>query len=88
MKCILKDLAVNEHNNIKDARYADSFVKCPLFNGKQICYWCCLHIHDIGEPLRRGDRLVAHPEYAEVVVKESGRHWDEIWAVCSKCGNG
>jgi hypothetical protein len=86
MKCVLKDLTVNEHNNIRDQRYADSFVNCPLFNGRQICYWCCLHIHDIAEPLMRVDRSILHPEYAEI-NEEANRDWDEIWSICSKCSS-
>jgi hypothetical protein len=85
MKCILEKLAANEHKKIGDARYAESFINCPLFGGRQICYWCCLHIHDIAEPLHRGDYSLAHPEYEAVVAKETGRDWNDVWSVCSKC---
>ncbi|GEM_PF-3999469 len=85
MKCSLEDLAVYEHDNISDARYARSFVDCPLFNNKQICFWCCLHIRDIAEPLRRGDYSLMHPEYEGLVPKMTNRDWDEVWHVCSKC---
>lgn len=86
MKCILSDVAVGEHKNAKDRRYVESFVDCPLFDGRQICYWCCLHIHDISEPLRRTDNIIAHPEYSSVPSMCS-RDWDEIWTVCSKCSH-
>lgn len=86
MKCILEKLVPREHKNITDARYAESFVNCSLFDGKQICFWCCLHIRDIAEPLRRGDYSLEHPEYEALIPKESNREsWDIIWQTCNKC---
>lgn len=85
MNCILEKLAVGEHSNISDKRYAQNFVNCPLFDGRQICFWCCLHIRDIAEPLRRGDYSLAHQEYEKLVPEMTGRDWDEIWHTCSRC---
>jgi len=90
MNCILKDKLPHEHAvaDTKDARYRGTFVNCPLFNSRQICLWCCLHICDIGEPLKRGDAGIAHPEFESIVPGESLRSWDEIWQVCSRCSQG
>lgn len=85
MDCSLSKLAKTEHSNIKDIRYAQSFVNCPLVDGKQICFWCCLHIRDIAEPLNRGDYSIAHPEYEALLPKLSDKSWDEISFVCSRC---
>jgi len=85
MKCVLKDLTEEEHSKITDKRYGEIFMNCPLLDGKQICFWCCLHIRDIAEPLNRGDYSAAHPEYESLLPKLSMRDWDEICGVCSKC---
>lgn len=84
MNCILEK-KINEHGKVRDVRYTKNFVNCPLFAGRQICYWCCLHIHDIAEPIRRGDYSVEHPEYESTIPKETSRDWDDIWSTCSKC---
>jgi hypothetical protein len=90
MKCILEKQAKKEHAiaATKPENYHNRFVSCPLFAGRQICFWCCLHIRDIAEPLNRGDYSLAHPEYEALVPKETGRTWDEIWHTCSRCSTG
>lgn len=87
MKCVLEDKAPHEHEVArgKPVYYRETFIHCPLLNGRQICLWCCLHICDIATPLNRGDYQIAHPEYASLLPEECGRDWDEIWQVCSKC---
>ena len=89
MKCILENITPNEHvsGRSKDTRYAETMLYCPLFDGRQICLWCCLHICGTAEPLRRGDYQIEHPEYADMDV-ETGRTWDEIWSTCSRCSRG
>lgn len=89
MKCVLENVAVSEHKVAeKDLRYKEQFINCSLFDGRQICYWCCLHIRDIAEPLKRGDYSIAHPEYEALVPKMTGRDWDEVWHTCSRCSAG
>ena len=85
MNCILSETMPKEHASITDRRYAEQFINCPLFDGRQICYWCCLHIRDIAEPLNRGDYSLAQPEYEAGIPKETGRDWDEVWHTCSQC---
>jgi len=85
MECILAKKIIGEHKNIKDERYATTFLNCPLFDGRQICLWCCLHIRDIADPIRRGDYSLAHPDYESTVSADSRRDWDEIWSICGKC---
>lgn len=85
MNCILEKQLSSEHKDIKDKRYAESFVNCPLFSSRQICYWCCLHIRDIAEPLNRPKYSEEHPDYEKLVPNETKRDWDEIWHVCSRC---
>lgn len=85
MDCSLLKLAPVEHGKIKDVRYAQTFLNCPLLDGKQLCLWCCLHIRDIAEPLNRGAYSEAHPEYEALLPKLSDKSWDEIVSVCSKC---
>lgn len=84
--CILKKDLKEAHEKITDIRYAEQFVNCPLFDGKQICYWCCLHISEIGEPLKRVRASETHPDYYENIPTLADRSgWDECWQVCSKC---
>ncbi len=85
MECILVNKAVGEHKNIKDERYANKFLNCPLFSSRQICLWCCLHIRDIADPIRRGDYSLAHPEYESLIPAETTMDWDEVWSICGKC---
>ena len=87
INCILKPNLPEEHAvaETKDVRYKGTYMNCPLFNGRQICLWCCLHICDIGEPLKRGDSGIAHPEFEANIPALSGRNWDEIWQTCSQC---
>lgn len=82
MICSLKDHVKHDKANKK---YTGNFVKCPLFNGRYICYWCCLHISDIAEPAHRSDASEKHPDYYNYVTDTTGREWDEVWTVCSRC---
>ena len=84
MKCVLKESLPKEHSKSNEPRY-NMFVNCPVMAGRQICFWCCLHICDIGEPLKRGDAGLSHPTYEAFVPQQTGRNWDSIWQTCSIC---
>jgi len=62
------------------------FMNCSLFNGKQICLWCCLHLVDLAAPTTRVYSEENHPEYG-TVTRQLERDWDSIWETCSKCVN-
>jgi hypothetical protein len=86
MKCTLVNKVPTEHANMKDPRLGEIFMNCPLFNGKQICFWCCLHIADLARPLTRETAQDTHPEYG-CVTATTERDWDSLWQTCSKCSN-
>ena len=75
MACCLK----KNHN--KAGRLGGSYLICPLL-GKEICFWCCLHISDRANPLLRGN---AEAGDYEDITDMTNRTWDSIWEVCSKC---
>jgi hypothetical protein len=87
MTCILKNRTPDEHATALKTRpkILGTELPCPLYNGRTICLWCCLHIAGIAEPLNRGDNEIRHPEYN--IVMETGRSWDEITSLCTKCIN-
>lgn len=88
MRCSLENTLKSEHEKIKDRRYAEQYVNCPLFNSKQICYWCCLHISEQGDPFTRARASDNFPAYAEKIPELAmNRGWDDIWQVCSKCAS-
>lgn len=85
MKCTLRGKLKSEHANVKDSRYLEQYMKCPLFSDRQICLWCCLHISDIAEPMKRTIASEKFPGYHNTVGDLVGRDWDSIQSTCSKC---
>ena len=83
IQCSLKS-EIN-HDNAAE-KYTTQFIPCPLFDGKQICYWCCLHISEIAQPTSRVRMSEQHPEYFNKIKALSGRvAWDDINDLCSQC---
>lgn len=85
MKCTLARKLKSEHEKVKDARYLEQFMKCPLLSGRQVCLWCCLHISDIANPGKRPVASEKFPNYFNHIGDETGRDWDSIQSTCSKC---
>lgn len=87
MQCSLRKEAPKEHKSITDSRYAETFVECPLFNNKQICLWCCLHICDLADPMTRPRAREDHQEYVELLDRLTGRELDSVQETCYRCRN-
>ncbi len=87
MKCTLLGSVPKEHESMRDEKYGEIFMHCSLFNNRQICLWCCLHIIDWANPMNRAVARESHLEYDKPVTTLAGREWDEIWETCSKCSN-
>jgi len=83
MDCYLEEHLPKEH---ADPRASERVAKlsCPIFD-RQICLWCCLHIHDVADPLQRNRAGIFHPGYAEKAPELSERDLDGIWETCSRC---
>jgi hypothetical protein len=75
-----------EHENMSNPKFGGITFMCPVI-GKQICMWCCLHISDIADPMKREKAYINHTKYAEIATKISGRDLDDIFRTCSRCRN-
>ena len=87
MDCYLEKHLKEEHASIKDPRYGNIIFGCPVFGGKQICMWCCLHIRDVANALTRNYATDHHPNYAVIAPEVSERSLDSIWETCARCHN-
>lgn len=86
MDCVLKKHLKKEHEEMRLPAYGEMIESCPLL-GKQICFWCCLHISHIAQPATRNMSIDYNPGYAEKIVKIADREdWDDVWVTCSQCG--
>ena len=86
MNCKIKDI---NHTKVKDTRYIEHFVTCPLIE-KDICIWCCLHISDLANPRTREIADAAQTEYSDLITNEQLSKfvdWDGVWTNCFKCIN-
>lgn len=83
MGCSLQNKLKKEHASMVNPKLAEVIFECPVV-GKQICLWCCLHIADAADPLKRGYTLDMFPDMVKV-EEESGRDLDSIWETCSRC---
>uniref|UniRef100_A0A6M3K5R4 Uncharacterized protein n=1 Tax=viral metagenome TaxID=1070528 RepID=A0A6M3K5R4_9ZZZZ len=83
MDCSLKKLLPEYHENMKNPKLASVMSTCPIL-GKQICLWCCLHICDVADPMKRNRALDNFPDLVKV-EEESGRAFDSMWETCSRC---
>ena len=83
-KCALIKELKEEHAEIKVPQHGTMMVTCPLLS-KQICLWCCLHISEVADPLKRTRAVNTHPRYAEVVTKLTGRTLESIAQTCNGC---
>jgi len=89
MNCVLTKNLPQVHKDLKDDSkkrgLAESFVMCPLFNDRQICVWCCLHIVEQANPNKQFAAEL-NPHY-EKLTDQIGKHWEEVWGTCGPCGN-
>lgn len=84
MACALEKILVEEHANMKNQRFRNIVSMCPVV-GRQICLWCCLHTHDVADPLSRNYASEMFPNLSIEISKISGRGLDSIWETCSVC---
>ena len=85
MNCALESYLEKEHENMREPRLGTIIVNCPIF-GRQICYWCCLHVQDMSNPLTRPNAEVFNPRYKEVINKiRPDITLDGCWETCSSC---
>jgi hypothetical protein len=83
MDCSLSKTLKKYHEDMKNPKLAGVIHHCPVI-GKQICLWCCLHIADAAEPMKRMHTLDIYPDMMKV-EEISGRDLDSIWETCSRC---
>jgi len=84
MGCALSKELKEEHAGMRDQRLGEIIVQCPILS-KQICFWCCLHVHDITNPLSRNYASELNPNLVKTVVAQSGRDLDSMWETCARC---
>lgn len=88
MDCTLKKILRNEHEAIKNPALGEMMWTCPLMD-RQICYWCCLHVYNCGQPSTRVMTSDKNPGYADSIAKIADRQdLDDVWETCSQCGRG
>ena len=86
MSCRFEKELKEDHENMKNPVLGGMMMQCPIYDG-QICYWCCLHVRDVANPLKRNYYTRIHPQYVEVAEKLSERNLDGVWETCSRCHN-
>ncbi len=83
MTCALKQDLQKEHETMKEG-YGEKDLFCPMLS-RQICLWCCLHIHQIADPQKRAVASENFPGYERVASEMARKSWDQIWEQCSRC---
>jgi hypothetical protein len=83
MSCSLEQILKEEHESMKNPKFAGIIQDCPVL-GKQICLWCCLHIADAADPMKRNRTLDLFPNLVKI-EEEAGRRFDSIWETCARC---
>jgi len=84
MECSLAKNLKEDHETMKNPKLGKVFVMCPVL-GTQICYWCCLHISNIADPMTRGYTIKNFTEYYNLIPKICNRTWDNIFETCCVC---
>jgi len=86
MECALKDRLKEEHAKMTKPAYAGVIFHCPVL-GRQMCLWCCLHLSDLADPMKRSYAMTDFFRYADVAKELSGRDLDSIHQTCVHCRN-
>ena len=84
MDCSLHKEFKKEHAEMKNPKFSGVILTCPVI-GKQICLWCCLHIADAADPMRRNRTTDQFPNFVANLPKLADRELDSIWETCSRC---
>ena len=77
---------MDEHASMRSPRYSEVAMHCPLVSGS-ICLWCCLHISNLANPMKRTQAVDNAKGYSEIATIARKKDLDEVWSYCSKCSS-
>lgn len=87
-ECVISKILPKEHAKaeVKNPTLTNNMIVCPLFNDRQICMWCCVHIYDQADPSKVFSSDF-NPHYYDLISEVLKMSIEEVWRHCSGCGN-